>query len=223
MRLVSLLLSNHSHTKIKSAYVFKEYSPDAVTPAVTSCESPVNGRYIEMRKSEELLHRPPSIEVIDMRSSDGQFQSAIFLCVHSFSPALKQGYLEGPYQRDEPTQSPQSIKQSPKLYTPPSPLVLSITPPANQSPSSSSGEQQTLHSRHSKILLEIFCKIFFPDSGLRFDPNEDIGMFLKALGMSKYEETFRKEDISVDMITELSDTDLKELGMHKFPYGNLLI
>ena len=41
----------------------------------------------------------------------------------------------------------------------------------------------------------------------------DVGGWLRSLGLGQYEELFRANEIDADILPELTDVDLKELGV----------
>lgn len=43
--------------------------------------------------------------------------------------------------------------------------------------------------------------------------SSSIGSWLKAIGLEKYESEFRDNDITFEILPELTDTDLKEIGI----------
>jgi hypothetical protein len=41
----------------------------------------------------------------------------------------------------------------------------------------------------------------------------DVGAWLRGLGLERYERAFREADVGVDVLPDLTDADLRELGV----------
>ncbi len=64
--------------------------------------------------------------------------------------------------------------------------------------------------------------LFAADQLLRWDGFVDIAAWIRELGLERYEEAFREGEIDAEIVPELTDADLKELGIPLGPRKKLL-
>ncbi len=72
---------------------------------------------------------------------------------------------------------------------------------------------KSTHSGHLRLISWTYGfaqTIIYP---CRFDTTMDIGGWLRGLGLGQYETTFRENEIDAEVLPELTESDLSQLGV----------